>query len=191
MGAPSKVNWATELSAIKTMGLEGKRMPDIAKHYGVSRQRIKQVLLRYIPDWHERYGGVVIKQKKAIKWKEKWGLKVDTDLYREQRTKFNRKRANATRVGFTWTIKFGDLEWPRYCPILGLELDYFAESRKEESPSFDRINNNLGYEKDNVIIISWRANRIKNDGTSSEHRKIADFLDKIKDMSCNLTKDML
>jgi hypothetical protein len=64
------------------------------------------------------------------------------------------------------------------CPVFGLELDWFAEARKENSPSFDRVDPKLGYIKGNVQIISARANRIKNDGTAEEHRLIAAYMDK-------------
>jgi hypothetical protein len=152
-------------------------MQELALKYGVTRQRMKQVLLRFIPEWGDIYGGVVRRRIKAADWYSKWGDKQDTELYKSQRHKFNRKKANAVKVGYTWTITFGELDWPTHCPILGLELDYFAETRLENSPSFDRIDSNKGYEKGNVIVVSWRANRIKNDGTPEEHRKIADYID--------------
>lgn len=160
------------------MGLAGSKMTEIAVHYKVSRQRIKQVISKYIPDWNINYGRVVRIQQQLKRWENKWGQKTNTELYREQRHKFNRKKANATKVGYTWTVDFGEINWPTHCPILGLELDYFAENRQENSPSFDRLDNTKGYEPQNVIILSWRANRIKNDGTALEHRKIAEFLEK-------------
>ena len=171
-----RVNWKEQLPKIKELGLQGWRMPQIAEYYGVSRQRIKQVLSSYIPEWHSHYGGHVTKEKTKKAYFDKWGHKESTDLYKEQRHKFTRKKANAIRVGYTWSVVFGDLEWPTHCPILGLELDYFAETRLENSPSFDRIDSSKVYERGNVIIVSWRANRIKNDGTEEEHRKIADFI---------------
>lgn len=164
-------------------------MQQIADHYGVSRQRVKQVLDRKIPRWYQSYGKFVRdqqKQEEAAKLNEaylkKWGPSrglIDKDLYSAQRFKFGRKKANATQTGFTWTIEFTDLDWPTHCPILGLELDYFAPYAQENSPSFDRINSNLGYVKGNVQILSWRANRIKNNGTAEEHRKIAEYLDSL------------
>jgi hypothetical protein len=92
------------------------------------------------------------------------------------REKFRAKKANAIRVGIEFTIEFGELTFPTHCPILGIELDYFSEQRTENTVSFDKINPTTGYVSGNVVILSWRANRIKNDGTAEEHRKIADFL---------------
>lgn len=101
-------------------------------------------------------------------------------VYKMRRAKYNIKRANAKLAGYSWAVPFEELEWPDYCPILGIELDYFAETRQENSPSFDQISPSKGYVSGNVQIISWRANRIKNDGTAEEHRKIADYLDKVQ-----------
>jgi hypothetical protein len=47
------------------------------------------------------------------------------------------------------------------CPIFGMKLEWNAKGFRENSPSIDRIDSNKGYTKDNVQIISWKANRIK------------------------------
>jgi hypothetical protein len=172
----SKINWKEELSTIKLMGAKGATFKHIADHYKVSRQRLHQVINKYIPEWNDEYGGVVRRRDVAVKWYSKWGEKSTTKLYQMQRLKFSRKKANAMRVGYTWTVEFGELIWPTHCPILDIELDYFAETRQENSPSFDRIDSSKGYDKGNVIVVSWRANRIKNDGSADEHKKIANYL---------------
>ena len=170
--------WVGEIPTIILLGEEGYRMAELARKYNVSRERMRQVIKKYIPDWKARYGRRKLSAPPTQEWIDKWGHKENTDLYREQRFKFGRKKANAVRIGYSWTVTFGELGWPTHCPILGIPLNYFAEAREEGSPSFDRIDNSKGYERDNVQIISWRANRIKNDGTIEEHRKIADFMEK-------------
>lgn len=66
------------------------------------------------------------------------------------------------------------------CPILGLELSWCKQSKTvtENSPSLDRIIPKLGYVEGNVVWVSTRANRIKNDGTQEEHEKIAKFMER-------------
>ena len=174
----AKYSWKHELPKIKAMGLDGKTMSYIAAQYGVSRQRIKQVIDRYIPDWHEKHGKVVVRQRRAQAYLDKWGDRQTTELYQIQRLKFSRKKANAKQVGMAWEVPFGDFHWPTHCPILGIEINYYAEKTEEGSPSFDRVDNTLGYVKGNVHVISWRAHRIKNDGTAEEHYAIAKYLDK-------------
>ena len=44
------------------------------------------------------------------------------------------------------------------------------------SPFFDRIYPKKGYVKGNIVIVSYKANRIKTDATVDEIRKVADFM---------------
>lgn len=110
-------------------------------------------------------------------------------LRARQRERFTQKKANAKRKGIEFTLKFDDVMWPTHCPVLGAELDYsIRRSNKREgrgsgghhvnkatTPSFDRIDPTKGYVKGNVIIVSSRANTIKNNATPEELRRVAAF----------------
>jgi hypothetical protein len=170
-----KSNWTPEI--IETMIQEGKTLTEIGEHFGISKQRVKQICQR-----HNLTNGVEHRKKlRAKKHFDKWGPeRLHTEFYAVCREKFRNKKAQALLKGVEWSITFGELEWPEKCPILGLELDYFAESRQENSPSFDRVDPSRGYVAGNVVVVSWRANRIKNDGSANEHRLIADYLDTLR-----------
>jgi hypothetical protein len=168
---------------LKEMALCGEKLEDIAKAMSttVSRQRIKQLTQHYgidsfsiRRDTREKERHETMFKKFGPKWNDSKHRK--SFIYQEMKAKFRGKKANAKRSGWEFTVEFGDLEFPTHCPILGLELDYFAPQFAENSISFDRIDSTLGYTKENTVILSWRANRIKNDGTADEHQKIADFL---------------
>lgn len=62
------------------------------------------------------------------------------------------------------------------CPVLGLSFDWRAKARSERSPTLDRVDSHGGYTLSNVSMISWKANRLKNDGTASDHEKIAAWM---------------
>lgn len=171
----SRINWKEERNNIIALGAEGKTLKELGLIYGVSRQRIKQVCDKLRISSSDIGVGTLRKKREAL-YRQKWGNKTDTDLYREQRAKFRVKKANVLRTGTIWDINFGDLDWPTHCPILGIPIDYFSEGRSENSCSFDKLDPDKGYIKGNVIIVSWRANRIKNDGTKEEHQLIVDFL---------------
>lgn len=47
------------------------------------------------------------------------------------------------------------------CPVFGFTLEWNGEGFRETSPSIDRIDSSKGYTKENIQIISWKANRIK------------------------------
>lgn len=53
-----------------------------------------------------------------------------------------------------------------HCPVLGVKLDYSLNRGHKlkmhpNSPSVDRINNDLGYISGNIIIVSALVNRVK------------------------------
>ena len=77
---------------------------------------------------------------------------------------------NALKRGIPFDLKRGDVVWVTHCPILGIELDYSASEGKnpDYSPSIDRIDTSKGYTKDNVWVISNKANRMKNDGSKDD-----------------------
>lgn len=163
---------ATDISRM----LEGK----------VSKQRVHQIMKK-----NNVTNADKIREERTRKWADKMSLKWGKDfldpearkdlVYQQMREKFRQKKSN--NFEHEWTVEFGELEFPSHCPVLGIELDYFAERTQENSPSFDRVDSSKGYVKGNVIVCSWRANRIKNDGTAEEHRKIYEFLSKYIDKS--------
>lgn len=51
------------------------------------------------------------------------------------------------------------------CPIFGIKLEFNEAGFRDNSPSIDRIDSAKGYARDNIQVISWKANRIK--GASS------------------------
>ncbi len=67
------------------------------------------------------------------------------------------------------------------CPALGVKMEIakLYANDSNYSPSFDRIDPKKGYTKNNIVIVSNRANRIKSDATVNEIRKVADFYEKL------------
>ncbi len=109
--------------------------------------------------------------------------KAHCDPCRNQRKRGDLIRGakyRAKEKGVPFEITKNDLDWPEYCPVFGVRLDYQGgrQYRNPNSPSLDRIIPEKGYVKGNVAIISWRANTLKNNATLEELRKIVDWLDK-------------
>jgi hypothetical protein len=93
-----------------------------------------------------------------------------------------KKRAKKTKIDFS--IQIEDIHIPEICPILDILIDRemgVSPDRKPRfnAPSIDRINSALGYVKGNIIIMSYKANVLKKDGSSGEHIKIAVFMEKM------------
>lgn len=146
---------------IKEMISRGYSLESIAVRYNVSKQRMYQVLQSLGIPTLER-------TKKSFKatWgeKEHWAWKAITN-----------RIAGASKPT-KWEL-FSSLELPDVCPALGIPLDYGPKGvRNDTSPSLDRLIPTLGYVPGNVVVLSWRANRIKNDGSMEEVKRIYEYL---------------
>lgn len=161
----------------------------VAKELGVSRQRVHELLLRR-PDVHASRIADKIAKKKAREEKSMTAYKkrhsgltkkqMEDPLVAEQVLRLSKKKSEAVRRGIEFAITWEDVDWPTHCPIFGTELNYFSDSSCDRllAPSIDRIDPKKGYVPGNVAVISYRANRIKNDGSAEDHRKIAEYIDK-------------
>ena len=97
----------------------------------------------------------------------------------EIRTIYNRLKQSAKKrnIPFDLTVtQLNDLTFPITCPVLGIPLKFNRGQLQDDSYSVDRIDSTQGYTIDNIEVISWRANRLKNDGTTIELQKIAEHL---------------
>ena len=84
-----------------------------------------------------------------------------------------KSRAKKKQIDFD--INDEDIKWNDVCPVLGIPITFQRSKGKggdDNSPSLDRIDNNLGYVKGNVRLISNRANKLKNDMSYEEMVKI-------------------
>ena len=94
-------------------------------------------------------------------------------MYAVRRAK---RRAALRNIDFDLTWE--DLVPPKKCPVLGIPLVIGDRTRPGiyNSPSLDRIDNSKGYTKDNVQVISYRANSIKSDATPEEIKRIYKYI---------------
>ena len=88
-------------------------------------------------------------------------------------------KSRSRKKGLVFDLSVSDLHIPDVCPIFGVGLVYGSKGKRVAcSPSIDRIDSSKGYTPDNVWIICWKANNIKNEGTPAQHRAIADAVEK-------------
>lgn len=81
-----------------------------------------------------------------------------------------RKRAKQKQLEHDLDYEFLQSLFCLNCPIDNLPLLWERGHKKPQnnSPSLDRIDPRKGYTKNNVWLISYRMNRIKNDATPEE-----------------------
>lgn len=72
-----------------------------------------------------------------------------------------------------------DIGIPITCPVLGIPLIFNRGAVSDNSVSFDRIDSTRGYTRDNLVVVSYRANVLKNNASLDEMRKLLEFYDKL------------
>lgn len=113
-----------------------------------------------------------IKEKERIKANARMnGQPVQT----KQKHMLSASRVRAKADNLPHTISIDDIATPARCPILNIELCYENPRIQDNSPTLDKIIPELGYVPGNVVVISWRANRIKSDATVMELMAVAQF----------------
>jgi len=162
----SDIVWKDEVENLKVL-LKTKTIDQIGRDYGVTKQRIYQVMQKFGLETELR------KRKSFLKGKTPKQYWLNHMLVRKGVPKEDRLTLLET------------LEVPDECPMLGIPLNYEGgygggwQGRTDNSPSIDQIVPSKGYTLDNIQVISWRANRIKNDATPEELVKISQFMKKL------------
>lgn len=159
------INWVNEVDNLKRMiEQEEKTLEEIGKIYDVSRQRLYQVLTKFGIETGTR------KRKNFLRDKE-------PKYYWLNKMLAVKKVKKEQRIHLLETMSL-----PDYCPVFKVKLNYEGTgegpgwTKKDNSPSIDQIVPGAGYTADNMQIICWRANRIKNDATPEELEKLAVFM---------------
>lgn len=89
-------------------------------------------------------------------------------------------RARAKRKGIPFSISIEDVNIPDVCPVLGIPISVGDGKHHDGSPTIDRIDNDRGYVKDNVMVISFRANSLKRNASLDEMKKLYEFYSALK-----------
>ena len=121
----------------------------------------------------------------SIKWREGNRERLNTqrkeyNAKNADRTMLTAARKSAKNANVPFDLEINDIVIPEYCPVLGLKLIRTRGYRSDVSPSIDRIIPQKGYVRENIMIISMRANRIKNNATVDELIKMANFYSNLK-----------
>jgi hypothetical protein len=87
-----------------------------------------------------------------------------------QRWLFRSAQLRASALGIPFTITEADIVVPEVCPVLGIRLVRHHRGGKghDDSFSLDRVVPELGYVPGNIVVMSNRANRMKNNATPAE-----------------------
>jgi hypothetical protein len=86
-------------------------------------------------------------------------------------------RHRAKINGWPFNICKDDFEIPSYCPVLGIRLKQGKGKLHDISPTLDRINPLFGYIPGNIVVISYKANRMKSNANLNELKLLVKWLE--------------
>jgi len=96
----------------------------------------------------------------------------------ESKEIWKRLKQSAKKRGIEFDLKLTELNemsFPITCPILGIPLKWNRGQPQDNSYSFDRIDSSRGYSIDNLQILSFKANRAKNNLSIEELKKFGQY----------------
>jgi hypothetical protein len=93
----------------------------------------------------------------------------------------NNSKQRAKVSGLKHTLTVDDIVIPDFCPVLGIKLETGNRKSHYNAPSIDRIDNTKGYIKENIVVVSTRANLLKKDATINELIMLAKFYSELKE----------
>lgn len=144
-------------------------------HSCSNRARVKEPQLSK-PEYDKRYRQLNLEKltnQKRVAYFIRQSLLGES--YKKSLLNRAKNRASAQKLPFS--LELEDIIIPNTCPVLGIPLNYAkgAKGGKDNSPSLDRITPSLGYTKENVIIVSNLANRIKTNANLDQIKRVYDF----------------
>lgn len=136
----------------------------------------------------KRIDAVYCSQICGNKFRRRKHYRLNPELYKQKRFRDNAKterrilsriKARSKKTNIEFNLDIDDIVIPEFCPVLGIKLvRNYGSGFHPDSASVDRIDPKKGYTKDNVRIISARANLLKSDATVEELEKVLEDLKK-------------
>lgn len=165
-----RADWIRAKAEAKAAGLKTYVGKDCAKHGSQ-------------PRWVSNGSCVICNQEGIKPYRKRHAERLlekrrDWDESNPIKAMLQRARARARRLGLEFDLAPEDIHIPERCPVLGITLERKCREQ-DSSPSLDRIENDKGYVKGNVIVVSFRANRIKGNASVAELRKVLEFYEQI------------
>lgn len=159
----------------------------------INRRKAREYALAH-PEWKRRSSREYMARKRAdpkrrqlladatarYRKKNQLSLQENTRLWARKRPGywiFKNAQYRAKKHGLPFDLVWADIKIPDVCPVLGIPIIMEEGQRSWNSPSIDRLVPERGYTKENIRVISMRANTLKSDAAISEIRAVLEYME--------------
>lgn len=138
------------------------------KNYRKSEKR--EHTKKYVSERKEHYKQLNDKwRKNNPDYQKKWTKKCpESQLLRSAKHRAKQKDMECT-------ITQNDIHIPKICPVFKVP---FVKGT-EYAPSLDRIDNTKGYTPENIVVVSRKANVMKNNGSAQDLKMLVEYYSKL------------
>lgn len=133
----------------------------------------------YKAEWDKNHPENVQKRGKNYRKKNKKKLTKDHLYYMNrnpEKVLLYAAKQRARMKNLPFSLVESDIVIPSICPVLGIPIARGHRNYHDNSPTIDQWIPGKGYTKENIIIMSFRANRLKNNASIDELEKLIYFL---------------
>lgn len=88
-----------------------------------------------------------------------------------------KSRSQWLKVPFNLTGEYLESIWTDFCPVFGIPLEKWTDRQNEGAVELDRKTPSLGYVQGNVVFMSRKANRLKNNAAVDDLRRLLSWMD--------------
>jgi hypothetical protein len=118
----------------------------------------------HIKEYHKKY---TKENYSTEKRRQKYIDNVELELYHHAKHRAKQKEME-------FNITKDDIIIPERCPVFDIPITF---ENKDNVPTLDRIDSSKGYIKGNIQVICFKANRLKNNSTIEELKKIISYME--------------
>lgn len=138
---------------------------------------VNQLRKTYLNEYRNKHKDLINKNKRRYFKERMNNVETRESINLNQRERYSKyavkrlwanakKRAEVKKLEFN--LKLEDIIIPEFCPILTIPIFTGTKNNYKNSPSLDRIDNEKGYVKENIKVISTLANTMKNSATKEQ-----------------------
>lgn len=92
---------------------------------------------------------------------------------------FREAKRRARQLNVEFDITEDDVVVPDKCPVFGIPFGTLTGKHALDAPSLDRLDPQKGYIRGNIHVISWRANRLKYNGSLEDFRRLVAWMESV------------